>query len=441
MLGFTRLLLFAVLSLTVVTNAVPLDVVEQGASESTALAPNSTETLLPRKVAARPKPAPRKPVKPPPPVKTPIRRPTPTKRPTPVKTPIKRPVPARPPVKRPVPAKPPVKRPIPAKPPVRRPTPTRKPTRPPVKRPTPVPPRKPTPPPRKPTVPPKKPTPAPTKPTNGTKPLSVRISARCPVTPGRGKPGTPAKPPVKTKPRSILEYLTPRGLLSLFSSPVADDEEQDHEFAERNAVPEFIGFHGTNSATAAFWMSSGHIASQGGGGTSGADAELGNGLYVTDSWERAGMYGRGNAANMNVGKPANKKVRGMVCGIFARNRDRWREPGCSPKVWIPDQVVTSPRPSKSTRDAIISHVIGSSFPGMAAQYVVRFAAFDVRDHNQNQMVLPDAIVNMPELFFAQCVDAELLPDGTERPPPSIWPEAHGHNYRRMRPTTQWDIRG
>ncbi|KZV82089.1 hypothetical protein EXIGLDRAFT_356361 [Exidia glandulosa HHB12029] len=88
---------------------------------------------------------------------------------------------------------------------------------------------------------------------------SRRSSAQCTL------PGKPTKPTKPTKgPRAVVDWVA-----NLFKRDMA----------------EFVGWHGTNSNTAALWQQAGYLANPrtsgwpwgGSGGTSGADHELGDG--------------------------------------------------------------------------------------------------------------------------------------------------------------------
>ncbi|KAJ6585309.1 hypothetical protein B0H19DRAFT_1059553 [Mycena capillaripes] len=97
----------------------------------------------------------------------------------------------------------------------------------------------------------------------------------------------------------------------------------------QRVTKEFIGFHGTNSKTAALWVAQGTLMKpkeagansdnkQQGNSRSGADEELGVGLYVADIVNTAQVFAANNARN-NPGTTAK------VCAIFAKDADNWKK--------------------------------------------------------------------------------------------------------------------
>ncbi|EJD39234.1 hypothetical protein AURDEDRAFT_171623 [Auricularia subglabra TFB-10046 SS5] len=292
-------------------------------------------------------------------------RPRPRPKPKPVKTVVRRPVPAKTPVRRPVPAKTPVRRPVATKTPVRRPVPTRTPAKPPVKRPTPA----------KPPV--KRPTAAPKPPAKPTKPV------------------TPAKPPAKAPSCPIKKPTKPaKGPRALYEWAV--------DLFKRDAA-EFIGWHGTNSKTAELWRARGYLADPStagwpwnSGGRSGADHELGEGVYVTDGMETARGFAYNNAA-------VNRGTVPMLCGIYARSSMTWRN--SLNKVWLPNSIIRdSSNPALHvTYERQRNEWIGRIIPHSTGRDVARFGPLDKnRGGPPNQVVLPSAITRH---FYAVCVDA------------------------------------
>ncbi|KDR73036.1 hypothetical protein GALMADRAFT_142731 [Galerina marginata CBS 339.88] len=153
---------------------------------------------------------------------------------------------------------------------------------------------------------------------------------------------------------------------------------------------EFIGFHGTNSATADFWTNQnfiskppsksnsffdfiGGILSPKGGssGSSGADAELGPGLYVTDDPDIASAFANNNA-KVNVGSTPK------VCAIFVKSSDHWR--GTINKVFLPEDTNLIGDSGDATRSAAFENsrqkYIGIVRPGVQASTTVRFSILD-----------------------------------------------------------------
>ncbi|KAJ7121831.1 hypothetical protein C8R43DRAFT_959425 [Mycena crocata] len=100
-----------------------------------------------------------------------------------------------------------------------------------------------------------------------------------------------------------------------------------HRILKRVATREFIGFHGTNSETAAFWKKQGAVLKppskksfldfltlgRVGDGSSIGDAELGPGLYITDDLTTARHFAVNNADN-NKGTTPNFSMPEIVRG-------------------------------------------------------------------------------------------------------------------------------
>ncbi|KZV82605.1 hypothetical protein EXIGLDRAFT_843536 [Exidia glandulosa HHB12029] len=113
------------------------------------------------------------------------------------------------------------------------------------------------------------------------------------------------------------------------------------KFFVKRATEEFIGWHGTNSNTWAVWEEAGYlkkpwawldIIRQSRSGGSGADQELGEGVYVTDSLTTAEAF-----ANINAGQSHNANTYGVVCAIFAKDESEWV--WSIPKVWLPSNLI------------------------------------------------------------------------------------------------------
>ncbi|EJD34339.1 hypothetical protein AURDEDRAFT_117643 [Auricularia subglabra TFB-10046 SS5] len=348
---FSRVVVLAVLYLSVLTNAVPVvdDGVELVASGLVEAEHDAQLVDLEARVRTpRPRPRPR-----PKPAKTIVRKPAP------VKTIIRRPVPAKTPIRRPVPTRTPVKRPTPAKPTT------------PVKRPTAVP---------KPPVKPTKPvTPAkpPVKPTKTTSKTPTATPSKAPQCPINNKPTKGTKGP-----RALYEWA-----VGLFKRDSA----------------EFIGWHGTNSNTAELWRSQGYLADPktsgwpwSSGGRSGADHELGEGVYITDAIQTARGFANNNAA-VNVGTAP------MLCGIYARSSATWKS--SLNKVWLPNNIIRdSSDPVKHLAyEKQRNEWIGRVIPHSTGRDVARFGPLDKnRGGGPNQVVIPSALTRY---FYAVCVDA------------------------------------
>ncbi|PPQ75048.1 hypothetical protein CVT26_012072 [Gymnopilus dilepis] len=192
---------------------------------------------------------------------------------------------------------------------------------------------------------------------------------------------------------------------------------------------EFIGFHGTNSKTAKFWMDQGYISKPpgSGGGGSGADAELGPGLYVTDDPQIALAFANNNAQ-------VNPGTTPKVCAISSRSSDNWRI--AIKKVFIPEKQTGIDLIGDSANAAIKqkyenrrTKYINLVRPGVQASTTVRFSLFD-RTRKTGQLVLPDLTT---QFFSANCFtfDGHTLPDGT-----SGFPD-FSYNSQTLR--QRWDI--
>ncbi|KZT68252.1 hypothetical protein DAEQUDRAFT_728059 [Daedalea quercina L-15889] len=198
---------------------------------------------------------------------------------------------------------------------------------------------------------------------------------------------------------------------------------------------EFIGWHGTNSMTAEFWKKQGWIAKpsaqlsvfeylgfsrlSSGRLTSGADEQLGPGLYITD-YRYAAMIFANNNAKINPGTEPR------VCGIFARSSQAWRR--YTKKVLIPNSLVkdSSDAATKQKHEAERLSWIQRILPGHPSNSVVRISpiAPDVKSYEGNQLLLPGSIATR---FYAVCVDGK--PTSTVTPvgvtslnymSPSLW---------------------
>ncbi|EJD39230.1 hypothetical protein AURDEDRAFT_116188 [Auricularia subglabra TFB-10046 SS5] len=313
-------------------------------------------------------------------------RPRPRPKSKPIKTVVRKPVPAKTTVRKPVPAKTTVRRPVATKTPVRRPAPTRAPAKPTtvVKRPTPA----------KPTTPVKRPTAVPKQPT---------------------KPVTPAKPPVKATPKptkttsktpTATPTKAPQCPLNNKPTKGTKGPRALYEWAVglfKRDTAEFVGWHGTNSKTAELWRSKGYLADPStagwpwsSGGRSGADHELGEGVYVTDAMEIARGFANNNAR-------VNKGTVPMLCGIFARSSMTWKN--SLNKVWLPNSIIRdSSNPALHvTYEKQRNEWIGRVIPHSTGKDVARFAPLDKnRVGGPNQVVFPSAITRH---FYAVCVDA------------------------------------
>ncbi|KAJ7103897.1 hypothetical protein C8R44DRAFT_345882 [Mycena epipterygia] len=182
----------------------------------------------------------------------------------------------------------------------------------------------------------------------------------------------------------------------------------------RVPVREFIGWHGTNSKTAAFWQQQGAVLKPpattskfdflgllgltgAGSGSSGADAELGPGLYVTDDMTTALFFARNNEA-------ANKGTTAQICAIFAVDETAWRQ---SPKFTIPESLRQDSKDcdvaqkAEAARQDYIA-IVGA---GVAAGTETRFGPLDlahVPAHTNQLLIQPPTARN----FQAECFPAD-----------------------------------
>ncbi|KAH9919181.1 uncharacterized protein BXZ73DRAFT_105010 [Epithele typhae] len=243
-------------------------------------------------------------------------------------------------------------------------------------------------------------------------------------------PTSPAKPTGKTctankfknKPRATRERA--------FS-------EFDHLFGKRVVAADFIGWHGTNSDTATFWAAKGQLekpvkpsgffdffdfSSKQSAGTSGADAENGPGVYITDDKDIAIAFANNNAK-------VNPGTTPMLCAIFAKTAGNWEN--VIRKVFLPETLVgdSSNPVTKQQKEKARLDYIARVAPGISAVNVVRFSLLN-RSTRTGQLVLPAGITNQ---FTAQCVatTATTLPTGTGEFP------AFSYDGATLR--TQWDI--
>ncbi|KAJ7463364.1 hypothetical protein FB451DRAFT_1370796 [Mycena latifolia] len=166
-------------------------------------------------------------------------------------------------------------------------------------------------------------------------------ASACPIKPGAKKTKTATK-----KPKRMVETLVRkariarRTLFGLIQPRLTEGNE-------------FIGWHGTNEETAELWESSGEIVrpvtKEGQTkGRSGLDAELGAGLYISDSLSVAESAAAINAKANNL--------EGKVCAIFARSSVNWRESRA--KVAMPEILRGNAAIKEQERQSYISNVPG-----------------------------------------------------------------------------------
>ncbi|KAI1785272.1 hypothetical protein LXA43DRAFT_147172 [Ganoderma leucocontextum] len=226
------------------------------------------------------------------------------------------------------------------------------------------------------------------------------------------KPAKTAK--ATSKPAKASKTAKATGTATPSSCPIKKPTKKPRGFAHAHLFErdneEFIGWHGTNSDTAAFWATKGHIekpvkadgfldflgiGTKVTAGTSGADAEIGPGLYVADNKETGILF-----ANNNVKR--NKGTTPALCAVFARSSGNWRN--VVRKAFIPENLVgdaSDKAKAEALENARIDHV-KQAVPGVNAESVVKFALFD-RKIKSGQMVIPESIGSQ---FTAKCFKVE-----------------------------------
>ncbi|KAJ7448045.1 hypothetical protein FB451DRAFT_1375497 [Mycena latifolia] len=151
---------------------------------------------------------------------------------------------------------------------------------------------------------------------------------------------------------------------------------------------EFIGWHGTNELTAALWAKEGEIVRPTCGSkpcwTSGLDAELGPGLYISDTLSVAEA-----AAAINA---QHNKLRGSVCAIFAKSSANWRE--ARAKVQIAEVLRGNAPIKEKERESYITDIRGKT----GRLPALRFGPLTSKT---NQMMI---VEQLNPNFEAQCWD-------------------------------------
>ncbi|KAJ6579099.1 hypothetical protein DFH09DRAFT_1360955 [Mycena vulgaris] len=161
---------------------------------------------------------------------------------------------------------------------------------------------------------------------------------------------------------------------------------------------EFIGWHGTNTDTAALWKSRGEIVrpTTAEGQTVGKslDAELGPGLYITDSLSIAESAGTSNSDR--------NKVPGSVCAIFAKSSVNWRQG--KDKVQIPEVIRGNADIREDERQSYIATLPGRSpDTGKAGKTpsILFGPLFPIKGQKTNQMLI---VEKFNPGFEAECFD-------------------------------------
>ncbi|KAI0720886.1 hypothetical protein C8Q72DRAFT_890485 [Fomitopsis betulina] len=205
---------------------------------------------------------------------------------------------------------------------------------------------------------------------------------------------------------------------------------------------EFIGWHGTNSITAEFWMRretlerpsasqslSDYLKSSTSSFnklTSGADAQLGNGLYISDNHFVAYNYANGNVA-------MNRGTEPRVRAIFARSSNEWRNEIV--KVFIPDMFVKDAPGKRGTefgahRVSYLKHVAFNT----PIENIVRISRIDKTRENlrdMNQLLVRSGIATR---FSALCTDPAAPSTSVRIPPVPL-------NYLSPQLQTAWKVLG
>jgi hypothetical protein len=215
--------------------------------------------------------------------------------------------------------------------------------------------------------------------------LEIRGPTSKPVAPKAGatkKTCTPKTAKASGKKRSVLQM--PKR--SLFDQVV-------DVFRRDNKV--FIGWHGTNENTAKLWAQHGSIVKPAGGaGTSGLDAELGPGLYITDTLSVGEA-----AAAVNSAK---NKVPGKVCAIYAKSRTAWVDNVF--KAQIPESLRGNGDDKEVLRKRYLGHV-SEGHPGVGS--AAKLGPLSIA---KNQMLIPEAL--NPSLE-ATCFDIDAKGDSAD----------------------------
>ncbi|KAJ7135493.1 hypothetical protein C8R43DRAFT_620750 [Mycena crocata] len=254
---------------------------------------------------------------------------------------------------------------------------------------------------KKPATAAKKPTTAAKKPATAAKPKTSAASKTAPKAPTKSavKPkasasacALPAKKAAATKAKKPkrMEQLTAR--LSTFAHEVVIARRTLFGLIQPrlSAGNEFVGWHGTNQDTAALWESRGEIvrpttAEGQTKGKSGLDAELGPGLYISDTLSVA-------EAAAAINSQANK-IPGKVCAIFAKSSSTYRS--SQDKVVIPEIIRGNAAIKEQERASYITNL---PVKNTGSNRSLRIGPLT---GSTNQMLIPE--VDNPK-FEAQCFD-------------------------------------
>ncbi|KZV94508.1 hypothetical protein EXIGLDRAFT_834935 [Exidia glandulosa HHB12029] len=225
-------------------------------------------------------------------------------------------------------------------------------------------------------------------PTRGKKPAAAPAKKQ-PVPKHTTKSAKPTKPSKPTAPVCPVKTKTTKGKVARALDAFAS--------LFRREVDAFVGWHGTNNVTADYWRKEGYIKKPpaASAGNSGADAELGPGLYVADTVEVAISFAIGN-------KRLNRGTAPSLCGIFAKSPLQWRT---TPKVWIPINLMGNGPALEKDRQRFIGEIV----PPAQVDSTLRFSIIRpplranyplFGESKSNQLLIP---VPAAERFYARCI--------------------------------------
>jgi len=209
-------------------------------------------------------------------------------------------------------------------------------------------------------------------------------ASACPIKPAAKKTATKA---VKAKAKRMLDTVTRKARIAnrTFFGLIQPRLTSGNEF---------VGWHGTNEETAALWEKSGEIVrpttKEGQTkGKSGLDAELGPGLYISDTLSVAEA-----AAAINA---QTNKLAGKVCAIFAKSSSSFR--ASQDKVQIPETIRGNSNVKEQERASYITNLPPR---GAGSGASLRLGPLT---GSTNQMLIPES--QNPK-FEAQCFDIQGL---------------------------------
>jgi len=199
-------------------------------------------------------------------------------------------------------------------------------------------------------------------------------------------------------------------------------DQYNETLVGRDSV-EFIGWHGTNNKVAAFWKTEGELVKppaktvtqalfdfvNGLGttvkaGTSGADQELGLGVYVTDDPFIATNFAKTNS-EVNPGTTPE------ICAIFAKSSLGWRA-GINkvliPKALLKDSSVPAQRTAAEAARIKFAEEVDPCVAFEPTQ-LVKISVFDkfpkANPGPNGQLLLPSTVTNQ---FTSQCFPIQVV---------------------------------